>query len=366
MTLTKIQTIASGTGATIRTIDSKLQDVVSVKDFGAKGDNNTDDSAAIQAAHDSLSSGGTLFFPAGTYRANVVLTKDNVNLMGTGKASVIAPTSGRCIFISAIDQGNGGVVSGLTLSGVNGATEGCRVEGFSRGCLENLYITAINTGINIDGDKSTETFFRDIYFYNINTTAVNYFRTDGVDTGGVYFYNLHHTGTNTSTSFSFTSSHSSRTRAFAFIDNCILDNRNTYAIYCQNTTNFWVNNSWMTGTSNGKGLLTFDGSKQLQMNNTFVQNSHASGYNVNLLNNIEDLQFDGCRFSGAGEDIHYAGNYTNGARVSMTDCIFTSSVQASNNTTRLGIHSGARVIAPNGQAYSISVNNSGNIVNTAV
>ena len=40
---------------------------VSVKDFGATGDGRTDDRAAVQAAIDSLTNGGTVFFPPGTY-----------------------------------------------------------------------------------------------------------------------------------------------------------------------------------------------------------------------------------------------------------------------------------------------------------
>jgi hypothetical protein len=40
----------SGTGATVRTVDSKLKDVVSVKDFGAVGDGVADDTAAFTAA----------------------------------------------------------------------------------------------------------------------------------------------------------------------------------------------------------------------------------------------------------------------------------------------------------------------------
>lgn len=59
---------AAGTGATARTLQNKLRDMVSVKDFGAVGDGATDDRAAIQAAIDScITLDRTLFFPSGVY-----------------------------------------------------------------------------------------------------------------------------------------------------------------------------------------------------------------------------------------------------------------------------------------------------------
>jgi hypothetical protein len=53
--------IPAGAGATQRTVQAKLRDVVNVKDFGAVGNGTTDDTAAIQAA---INSGYSLVFPA--------------------------------------------------------------------------------------------------------------------------------------------------------------------------------------------------------------------------------------------------------------------------------------------------------------
>ena len=54
-----------GTGAQTRTVENKLQDVVSVKDFGATGDGVTDDTAAFTSAEAATSS--FIHVPAGTY-----------------------------------------------------------------------------------------------------------------------------------------------------------------------------------------------------------------------------------------------------------------------------------------------------------
>jgi polygalacturonase len=51
---------------------------VNVQDFGALGDDSTDDTLAIQAAIDSVQSsayGGAVYLPAGTYKITTALYK---------------------------------------------------------------------------------------------------------------------------------------------------------------------------------------------------------------------------------------------------------------------------------------------------
>lgn len=81
-----------GTGAVARTALAKMKESVSVADFGAVGDGVTDDTAAIVAALASLTSGGALYFPPGTYvvqRGNGAaptdtIIADNVTIYGAG------------------------------------------------------------------------------------------------------------------------------------------------------------------------------------------------------------------------------------------------------------------------------------------
>ena len=75
------QSNASGnlTGAVGRTVHEKLQEIISVKDFGAVGDGYEDDTDAVHAAITyAKSKRGSVFFPVGTYRVTSGYT-DNVN-----------------------------------------------------------------------------------------------------------------------------------------------------------------------------------------------------------------------------------------------------------------------------------------------
>lgn len=67
-------------------VDSSLP-VANVRDFGAVGNNIANDTAAFDAAVDSLGSvGGTVYVPAGTYKlSSVVTTKSKIQVVGAGR-----------------------------------------------------------------------------------------------------------------------------------------------------------------------------------------------------------------------------------------------------------------------------------------
>jgi hypothetical protein len=79
----------AGSGAVVRTIQSKLRESVSVKDFGAVGDGVVDDTAAIQAAIDyvEMLNGGIVNIPQGTFKITSTITVNSaktVELIGQG------------------------------------------------------------------------------------------------------------------------------------------------------------------------------------------------------------------------------------------------------------------------------------------
>lgn len=115
------QSNASGflSGAVARTVNAKLQELVSVADFGATGDGVTDDTSAVQAAitaaQDSI---GVLYVPAGTYIISTVTISGNLILTGSGTPSIFkqkGATVGNMINITG--TGNNVVIENMTFDG---------------------------------------------------------------------------------------------------------------------------------------------------------------------------------------------------------------------------------------------------------
>jgi hypothetical protein len=103
-----ISHIASGLGAVATTVQTKLRESVSVRDFGAVGDGIVDDTAAIQAAFDAISSFSTLTFAkGGIYKttAELVMPQATYNVTIQGNGAVIrAMHNGNGLVLNALNE----------------------------------------------------------------------------------------------------------------------------------------------------------------------------------------------------------------------------------------------------------------------
>lgn len=100
--------LQAGSGAAARTVQSKLRDAVSVKDFGAVGNGVADDTAAIQSAINACNaSTKALFVPAGTYICGQITTYPETTIIGEGRIRTQFKAKAGTTGIWWGDRGNG-------------------------------------------------------------------------------------------------------------------------------------------------------------------------------------------------------------------------------------------------------------------
>jgi hypothetical protein len=151
---TKLSFTQAGTGATARTVDSKLKDIVSVKDFGAVGDGVTDDTAAIQAA---INASPRVFLPAGVYVVSAVtglVVKTGTSLIGSGKnKTILLASAGGGTSAQLISYTQGSIIKrSFNPSGTNLYVNECYFADFSvvlTHPLSSITTTAIQIGLDL-------------------------------------------------------------------------------------------------------------------------------------------------------------------------------------------------------------------------
>lgn len=154
---------------------------VNVKDFKARGDGVTDDTAAVTAALNSLSANQTLIFPPGTYLVTgqpVVPAVTNLRLMGYGaKITLTGASSGAFRLTGTYD---GLRVAGFVIVGSAGSTDsqygigtdvtpGAFVGG-SQVRFEDIRVSGTNRGLYLDLQTAGD--WRDVTFSNCRATGI--------------------------------------------------------------------------------------------------------------------------------------------------------------------------------------------------
>jgi hypothetical protein len=141
-----------GTGASSRTVENKLQESVSVKDFGAVGDGVTDDSTAIRNAINyasningaAASEQRELWFPTGEYIYDgVEITNDEVCIRGERRPNVNSGLTG---------LESGSIIKGsFHLSGENPQIRNIGIDVYNDTTADGLFL---NTYLGSTGGES--------------------------------------------------------------------------------------------------------------------------------------------------------------------------------------------------------------------
>ena len=146
--------------AVSRTQQSKLEDTLSVKDFGAVGDGSTDDTTAFQnatAAACKLAHGATVFVPSPPVNYKITstinITCSGLTIQGSGTAFIISTASGATFDITQNVQNV--AITGLHLQGpLTSGSYGIKVSG--SGGVGATKLVIANNNITNFGDVATQ------------------------------------------------------------------------------------------------------------------------------------------------------------------------------------------------------------------
>lgn len=216
-TAADIDFVPAGTGAVTRSLQTKLREFVSVKDFGAVGDGTTDDRAAIQAALDSGAK--RIYFPSGTYLVTRAATQtaevfpqgavlnlyeainfclaipNDVALIGDNRETTTikaSATNGGAVLYANIK--NDIMITGLTL---DGASTGFSTEhpaifcnSIERVTIRNCKIKNCTPGIFIGQGYIADVYIENIVMDDVYGNAILCWRANtanGAKSGNIYF-----------------------------------------------------------------------------------------------------------------------------------------------------------------------------------
>lgn len=335
----------AGTGAVATTVQEKLRETVSVKDFGAVGDGVTDDTAAISSAIDA---GNTIIFPAGTYivasASSIVKTGLN-NKRLIGNNAVLKKTGSKGIFY--FKQCTNILIEGLEFNG----------DVFN----DEAVAGSILLGTRVSSNYSYAVVFEECVNCIFKDNYVHDFSWDGVVVYGIVAPDA------------LSSTYCSDVR----IENNRIKNVRNTMIWIKSTQNAWVRGNYGSNTSTfeQKGNFIFcvefctsinvTDNQAYYIGDNFVgigdqinDTPQARNTNINVTNNI----FKTCRYHGL-----VIAQLKNGVisdnlieQAGAKDNMFSSDAIQCAAITMLGGVDGSRDSEPN-----INVDISNNVINNS-
>jgi Pectate lyase superfamily protein len=196
-----------------RTVNSKLSDIVSIKDFGAVGNGVDDDTTAIQNAINFVETngGGSVYVPSGIYKITsslIISGATSLNLFGTWSSIIENKGTTDSIQIGNLtaDQTNDVRISGIQIQGQSGTGNGIYIMRMHNMFVEKCRVLNHGSnGIRLDGCYGTNILYsyinnnsgHGIYLYGLGTTVTTGYGCDFVQVirsailanGGAGIYN---------------------------------------------------------------------------------------------------------------------------------------------------------------------------------
>jgi len=273
-------------GSTYRSVRAKLDDQVSIKDFGVVG-NNTDNTTQIQQAIDQIflnntdstdpQSRRTLYFPAGQYKINSsLLVPKYANLVGDGPdKTILIITTSSSVLMQTIDgtklSNNGKFDPSYTYITSAGRPEKVYIEGISFRYDTAAKIGVISTKPLLQIDCSLDTQvtnckFSGYYTVGTATSDNNYTGIEIRGQGAITSKNL-------------------------YIKNCIFENTQIGIKSDYNVENVFINNNKFynlnRGVAFGTSLIESRGPKNARITNNVFENIELQGVYVGKGANAE-------------------------------------------------------------------------------
>jgi len=329
------------TGAVSRSLTSKLQDIVSVKDFGAVGDGTNDDTTAIQEA---INTGKRVYIPTGTYYITQPLTISTPGQMIDGDGRDVSTlkitatfnlSANGVIIFSTGEEGPQLQNFGMAFTQPDTATRASLTSypvaiyayNTPRFTIGSLKITNASNGINMSGNCGGA--FIDLLEMSAYGTGIYIDGSaDTVRINKYHFYNFAMTS-NQSSIF-----RTSPTRAFSIgrVDGLFINeflNISNLGVYMYQSASgapwVYISNS---------GFDTFNGIQQdggsLQMINSYITNAPGGGYfGIQVNSNGTFSQFNNCLFFASTDSgpsmIKVSGT---GSEVTISNSRFSNYINA--------------------------------------
>jgi hypothetical protein len=260
------------------------------------------DSANISRA--AAANADVLLGPGNWYLNGVTITANGLRLRGSGEGTIInVPAAGTGITLNNPSQFT---LRDMSFS-LGASSLGIQVNGAVDSTFQDLYATGANAAgfVKVNGDDATEQHWTDVVCRNVGGIPFDYERTNGNDTGGLYFdrFRIVSPPSGASYGFKFNATGAGVPNVNVLMTQCISDNMPGTSVLFNNVASVLLTNCWFTcatTAASGTACLHITGGNTYVLDGCRTVQACSSGaaYNVLLDGAVQDVLIEDHQFYG--------------------------------------------------------------------